>query len=489
MAHYDLREYLDRLEAEGELQRIDSEVDPTLEAGAIAQRLAERGGPAVHFRNLKGVTGASLVGATLSRGARGIWSKTAIALDLPADTSYRVLLDEIVKRADSGIKPLQVKSGAVKEVIVRGADVDLDALPAPLIHEGDGGRYLVSWGVAIAAEPGSNYVAWDLLPMMVVGRNRLAGTILPDSPIGLLSANATEPVPMAVVLGTVPAVAIAAGLTLARRKGTTAAEIAGALQREPLHLVAAEDSDLLVPATAEIVLEGVLLPGEKAQAGPFASRYGYRGTAAGLAPVFEVRTITRREQPIVTFSSWGTPIGDIHIVRGLDADVQLKQAFTKKGWPVTDVFTPPWLAGNLVAVSSKIPFSAFSQSIAGVVRSTDATRTVPYVAVYDDDIDILNPVSLFHAMVTKCHPKRDTWFINESPAAPDAPHLSDAELAVGSGPSVIFDCTWPRDWDPSIAVPPRVSFDQCYPKEIQEKVLANWTEGYGFPPESERPAG
>ena len=102
MAHYDLREYLDRLEAEGELTRIDSEVDPTLEAGAIAQRLAERGGPAVHFRNLKGFTGASLVGATLSRGARGIWSKTAIALDLPADTPYRALLEEIVKRADTG---------------------------------------------------------------------------------------------------------------------------------------------------------------------------------------------------------------------------------------------------------------------------------------------------------------------------------------------------------------------------------------------------
>lgn len=489
MAHYDLREYLDRLEAEGELTRIDSEVDPTLEAGAIVQRLAERGGPAVHFRNLKGVEGASLVGGTLSRGARGIWSKTAIALDLPADTTYRALVDEVVKRADSAIKPLQVKSGSVKEVVVRGDDVDLGALPAPLVHEGDGGRYLVSWGVAIAAEPGSGYVAWDLLPLMVVGRNRLAGTILPDSPIGLLSANAKGPVAMAVALGTVPAAAIAAGLTLARRKGKTAAEIAGALQREPLHLARAEDSDLLVPASAEVVLEGVLLPGETVQAGPFASRYGYRGTASGPAPVFEVRTITRREQPIIAFSSWGTPIGDIHIVRGLDADVQLKQAFAAKGWPVTDVFTPPWLAGNLVAVASKIPFSAFSQSIAGVVRSTDATRTVPYVAVYDDDIDILNPVSLFHAMVTKCHPSRDTWFVNESPAAPDAPHLTAAELASGSGPSVIFDCTWPRDWDPSIAVPPRVSFDQCYPQEIQDKVLANWTSGYGFPSESDRPAG
>lgn len=489
MAHYDLREYLDRLEAEGELVRIDAEVDPMLEAGAIAQRLAERGGPAVHFRTLTGCPGGSLVGGTLARGQRTLWSKAAVALDLPVDTPYRALLDDIVKRLDSPIKPLQVKGGSVKEIVQRGDNIDLATLPAPLIHDGDGGRYLSSWGIAIAAEPGSGFVAWDIVPMMIAGRNRLAGTILPDSPIGRLSAGASGPVPMAIVLGTVPAATMAAGLTLARRRGTTAAEIAGGLQREPLHLVQAEDSDLLVPATAEAVLEGVLLPGETAAAGPFASRYGYRGTPAGPAPVFEVRTITRREQPVLAFSAWGTPISDIHIVRGIDADAQLKQSFTKKGWPVTDVFTPPWLAGNLVAVASKIPFSAFSQSIAGVVRSTDATRTVPYVAVYDDDIDILNPVSLFHAMVTKCHPKRDTWIVKDSPAAPDAPHLEADELARGSGPSMIFDCTWPRDWDPSIAVPPRVSFDQCYPQAIQDKVLANWTSGYGFPPEGERPAG
>lgn len=489
MAHYDLREYLDRLEAEGELARVDAPVDANLEAGAIAQRLAERGGPAVHFRNVAGASGTSLVAGTLSRGTKAIWSKACIALDLPPDTRYTTLLDEVVKRLDSPIKPLQVKSGSVKEVVVRGADVDLGALCAPVIHEGDGGPTLTSWGVCSAQEPGSGYVAWDILPMQVIGRNRLAGTILPDSPIGRLSAQATAPVPMAVALGTVPAAVIAAGLTLARRRGTTAAEVAGGLQREPLHLVKAEDSDMLVPATAEVVLEGVLLPGETAQAGPFASRFGYRGAPAGRAPVFEVRTVTHRASPLIAFSSWGTPIGDIHIVRGLDADAQLKQSFTKKGWPVVDIFTPPWLANNLVAVSSKIPFSAFSQSIAGVVRSTDATRTVPYVAVYDDDIDIHNPVSLFHAMVTKCHPKRDTWLVSASAAAPDAPHLDADELATGVGPSMIFDCTWPRDWDPSIAVPPRVSFDQCYPKEIQEKVLANWVSGYGFPPESERPAG
>lgn len=492
MAHYDFREYLDALAAAGELVRVEAEVDPELEAGAIAQRLAERGGPAVHLTNLAGVEGASLVGGTLSRGTRAIWSKAAIALDLDPSTSYATLLDEVVKRVDAPIKPLQVKSGPVKEVVLAGEDVDLGALPAPLLHEGDGGRYLTSWAVAIAGEPGSGYVAWDLLPMMVTGRNRLAGAIPPESPIGRLLhqryAPEGKPMPLAVAIGTLPVAAIAAGMSLARRRGTTAAEIAGGLQREPLHLVKAEESDLLVPASAEIVLEGVLRSDKEVQAGPFASVYGYRGRAAAAAPVFEVTTITRRQDPVLAFSTWGTPISDIHVVRGLDQDVQLRQAFDKRGWPITDVFSPPWLAGSFVAVASKIPFSAFSQSIAGVVRSTDATRTVPYIAVYDDDIDLRNPVSLFHALVTKCHPKRDTWFVKESPAAADAPHLTDEELARGSGPSVIFDCTWPRDWDPSIAVPPRVSFDQCYPQAIQEKVLASWSTDYGFPLEDERPA-
>ncbi len=83
---------------------------------------------------------------------------------------------------------------------------------------------------------------------------------------------------------------------------------------------------------------------------------------------------------------------------------------------------------------------------------------------------------------------RDTWIIRSSAAAEDAPYVSADERANGLGASAIFDCTWPLDWDKSIAVPPRVSFNQCYPKELQEQVLQEWVEVLNFPPEIGRPA-
>jgi UbiD family decarboxylase len=190
---------------------------------------------------------------------------------------------------------------------------------------------------------------------------------------------------------------------------------------------------------------------------------------------------------VLPFASWGVPVTEAQIAHGLDCDSQLKQEFLRRGTPIREVYTPPWLAGIAIAISSKIPYTAFSQAIAGIVRITPAAQDIPYILVCDDDIDITNPITLFHAMVTKCRPGRDTWQVLSTVAADDAPYLDAPERASGAGPALILDCTWPLDWDRSIAVPPRVSFDQCYPKELQDRVLAAWSSGYGFPLESGKP--
>lgn len=491
MALYDLRDYLSKLEEAGELCRIEAEVDSHLEVGAIVQRLAERGGPAAQFLKVRGAgSGVTLLGGMMSRGARGVWTRVALALDMDATAGYREILDEFVKRVEAPIKPLQVGGGYCKENIVAQGDVNLSDLGAPYIHEGDGGPCLTSWAFTVVKEPGTGYVAWDVLPLMVRSETTLTGAVPESSEIGSIFFGkyepADEPMPFAIVLGAVPAATMAAALRR-RRGGTTASEIAGGLQRDSLQMVKCESNDLLVPGSAEMIIEGVVLPGERAEAGPFSESYGYRTAPNGLGPVFEVRTMTHRTDPILPFCPWGTPITEIHLVKGLDCDSQLKQAFEKRGAPVVDVFTPPWLAGSVVAVATKVPYTAYSQSVAGVVRITEASKYVPYILVCDDDIDITNPVALFHALVTKCHPKRDTWIVKESRAAASAPYLTANERNLNKGAAAIFDCTWPTDWDRSIAVPPRVSFDQCYPKALQEKVMEEWTAELGFPKETDRP--
>jgi 4-hydroxy-3-polyprenylbenzoate decarboxylase len=255
-----------------------------------------------------------------------------------------------------------------------------------------------------------------------------------------------------------------------------------------MQLVKCEASELLVPATAELVIEGVVSPTRTATIGSFPGSFGYATERKATASIWEVTTITHRNKPILPFATWGVPITEIHLAHSLDCDVQLKQEFIKRGTPATGVYTPPWLAGSAVAIGTKVPFTAFSQSIAGIVRATEATKNIPYVLVFDDDIDVTNPISMFHALVTKCRPGRDTWQIQNTCGAHDAPYLDAESRALGKGAALIFDCTWPLDWDRSIAVPPRVSFDQCYPKDLQEKILAAWSTELGFPKESERPA-
>lgn len=492
MAHLDLREFLLALEQATELHHIDAEVSPQLELGAVAQRLAESGGPAVHFRKVTGAAaGVSHVAGLLGRGRVGLWSRVAIALGLSAEAGYREVRDEIVRRCESPIRPIEVNGGQCKQVIVQKDKIDLESLAAPLLHEGDGGRCLTSWAFTIAADPDSGYVAWDLLPLYVHSRTELAGRIPADSNVGHLwrtkYAAKGKPMPFAIVFGGPPLVTMAAAFRR-RRGGMTSAELAGSMQRSPVQLVKCESSDLLVPSGAELVLEGLVSPDKQVKTGAIAGAFGYRVKGPHVGPVFEVHTITHRRDPILPVCAWGTPTSDIHIVQGLDRDAQLKARLEKTGAPVVDVFSPPWLAGSVVAASTKVPYSAYAQTVSGIIRSIEGTKYTPYVLVCDDDIDITNPVSLFHALVTKCHPSRDSWIVKESIADPDAPYLSDEERAAGIGARAIFDCTWPLDWDKSIAVPPKVSFDQCYPKALQEKVLQEWSATLGFPREIDRPA-
>ncbi len=495
MTDYDLREYLGRLEEAGQYRRVEVPVDAELEAGAIAQRLAERGGPACHFTAVKGAAdGATLVGGTLSRGDRFLWAKLAVALGLSPDAAHRDLLEEVVKRREAPIRPMQVKNGVCKENILRGADIDLGRLLAPRVHGSDGARCISSWGITIVEEPGSNRIVWESLPHRVISRSEMVTDLPVESAIGSLFYRRYEPsgkpMPFAVVIGGPPLLTVAANFRL-RRGSASAPDIAGGLQRAPLQIVRAETSGLGIPATAELVLEGLVHPGRREAASSYPNIFGYRAPDQQTQPVWEVTAVTFRANPVLPFATSGVPVTEAHIARSIDCDSQLRAEFIRRGTPVSGVYTPPWLAGAAVIVASKMIYTAFSQSLAGIVRSTEATRHVPYVFACDDDVDVTNPVTVFHALGTKCHPHRDMWQVHDTLALGCEPFLSAAERrqqSQANGATAIFDCSWPLDWDRSIAVPPRVSFDQCYPKALQEQVLAEWSSALGFPREKDRPA-
>lgn len=491
MAFHDLRDYLQKLKEADELVEVSAKVDPNLELGAICQRLAERGGPAAHFTNVKGaMKGLSYVGGVLGRGSKGLFSRLALAMEIDPTSHYTDILENAHRRWESPIRPIQVGGGPIQENILKGKDIDLTKLAAPTLHEGDDGAYLTTWAVIISQEPGSGFIAWDIIPLKVASAKKLVGYLPKDSNLrGIRDkyAEAGEKMPFAIVFGGSPMVTMAAAFRLLRKDSVTP-EIAGALQRQPVQMVKSVTSDILIPAAAEMVIEGTIDPKATAKCRAFANRFGYRNQQDREGTVFAVTSISHRNDPILPVCAWGTPTCDIHIARGLDSDIQLKAEFEKRGAPVMGVFSPPWLAGAVIAIKTIVPFTAYSQAVAGIVRSREGSKYAPYVLVCDNDIDLTNPVSLFHAMVTKCHPERDTLIIKSSIADEDAPHLPESGRANGQGSSAIFDCTWPLDWDRSIAVPPKVSFEECYPKELQEKILADWNKELRFPDENARPA-
>ncbi|NIO11016.1 MAG: UbiD family decarboxylase, partial [Deltaproteobacteria bacterium] len=159
----DMREYIDRLDAEGELQRIDAEVDWNLEVGAVIRRSYDLKAPAPFFQKIKGYPkGFRILGAPVGTSANPnqYYARLAISLGLEANANPTSIMEEYMRRSKNRIKPVVVKSGPCKQNIFTGSNVDLERFPIPLIHDGDGGRYLGTWHMVATKDPDTGWVNW-----------------------------------------------------------------------------------------------------------------------------------------------------------------------------------------------------------------------------------------------------------------------------------------------------------------------------------------
>ena len=177
MAFDDNRQFIEALEKSGDVVHIKHAVDWDLEVGAIVRRIAEMRKPAPFFENIKGYP----EGYRILAEPLGTYRRLAVALELPPDTSYREIRTEYERRLANPVKPVVVKDGPCKENIVRGDDVDLFQFPAPMVHEGDGGRYIGTWHAVISRDPNRNWTNWGMYRLMIVNPKQLAGRCEPYS--------------------------------------------------------------------------------------------------------------------------------------------------------------------------------------------------------------------------------------------------------------------------------------------------------------------
>ncbi len=476
MPFKDLREFIAKCESLGDAVRVEQEVDWNLEVGAITRRCCELSAPAPLFEKIKGYPkGYRIFGAPLAT-----FRRLAIAMDIDPEAPFKQILDAYIDRSARPIKPRLVKEGPCKENVVTGDDVDLFKFPAPMIHDGDGGRYLGTFHIIATKDPDGDWVNWGMYRQMIHTRNTLGGLVAPAQHIGMIFRNKYEaknkPMEFAVAIGTEPVTALLGGAGIPA--GVNEADIIGGIRGEPLDVIQCETVDLKVPATSEIVLEGVVNPHERKMEGPFGEYGGYRSIPSLPRPVYTVKAITYRNAPILTVSNMGTPVDDADIIQGMTMAAEIFITLKKMGFPVTGVYTPPECCCSTVVISTKVPYVNIASRIASGVWASSVGHFVVKIIIVDDDVDPTNMREVLHAWSTKCHPIRGTTVIPQAVLTPAYPYYSPEEVRYNQGVNVYYDCTFPRRW-PKEHIAVRSSFRDIYPKEVQEKVLANWSK-YGF---------
>lgn len=475
MPFKDVREFIAKLEQEGQAQRIEEEVDWNLEAGAMLRRCHELGLPAPFFQKIKDYPeGYRLFGGPLST-----FKRMAIAMDMDPDTPVKELQEEYLRRKKQPIKPMLVNDGPCKENIQIGDEVDLLKFPVPLLHGGDGGRFMGTFHLTIVKDLDSDWINWGMYRHMLHNKNTLGIQAAPHTHHGTIYHQGYEsknkPMEVAIVIGVEPVSTFFAATPVPH--GVSEVDIAGAIRGAPVELVKCETVDLAVPATAEIVIEGEIRPHERMDEGPMGEYTGYMIPRKVPRPVIHVKAVTHRNNPILTMSCVGIPVDD-NATRSVIGGAELLETLRARGLPVSGVCIFPETSYFLAAVAVKVPFANVAGEIAHVIWGTRGGSTTPYLIIVEDDIDPFNMAQVLHALATKCHPYRGIVKLEHTIRAGLAPWANRHELQTQTGAMAYFDCTWPRDWEP-VDVPLRVSFADTYPPEVQQKALAKWHK-YGY---------
>jgi len=484
MKYRDLRDFLNRLEADGELRRIQTEVDPRLEMTEVCRRALQVGGPALLFEQPKGhhVPVLGNLFGTAHRVALGMGAESTQALREVGE------LLAFLKTPDPprGIKdawdklPLfrQVLNMPVKELRhapcqwreLAGADVDLGTLPVQTCWPEDAAP-LITWALVITRGPHKERQNLGIYRQQVIGPNKLIMRWLAHRGGALdlrdwQQTHPSEPFPVAVALGADPATILGAVTPVPDTLSEYA--FAGLLRGHRTEVVKCRTSNLQVPASAEFVLEGVIHPGETAPEGPFGDHTGYYNEVETF-PVFTVERITHREAPIYHSTYTGRPPDEPAIL-----GVALNEVFVpilQRQFPeVADFYLPPeGCSYRLAVVSMHKAYPGHAKRVMmGVWSFLRQFMYTKFVIVVDADINARDWKDVIWAMTTRMDPARDTVLVENTPID----YLDFASPVSGLGSKVGFDATnkWPGETTRRWGRPIRMA------AEVEQRIDKIWKE-------------
>lgn len=422
-----LRSWLEYLRAQGAMVEVTRPVDLRYELAAVVKRLD--GQKAVLFSHLAGH------GGRVASGIVGSRELIAQALGVrPAELSRR-----FAKALERPIptRPVPRDQAPAKEVAVGGA-IDLTALcPVPTHHRHDAGPYITA-GLFIVRDPDTGKQNVAIHRLQVIGPNRLGVLLLPRHTRQLYRRfeQRGEPLPCAIVIGVDPLTLLASQATAAY--GVDELEVAGALRGEPLPVVRCDTVDIEVPATAEFVLEGRVLPRTRAPEGPFGEFPRYYG-AQGEREVVEVMAATHRRDPIFHTI---LPAGREHLLLGaIPREAAIFDAVFRVVPGVQAVHLTPGGSCRFHCVVS-IRKEEEGQGKLAALAALSTHYDVKHVVVVDEDIDAFDLESVEWALATRFQADQDLVLVSGSQAS-----RLDPTSARGVGAKLGFDCTIPLDAD------------------------------------------
>jgi 4-hydroxy-3-polyprenylbenzoate decarboxylase len=511
LKYRDLRDFLSQLERRGELKRITAPVSTNLEMTEISDRVLKAGGPALLFENAQDngrpaeMPVLTNLFGTPQRVAWGMGAENVGALrevgellaSLREPEAPKGLRDawakvSMLKAALWDMSPKTIKGAASQEIVWEGKDVDLTRLPLQTCWPGDIAP-LLTWGLVITRGPAARRQNLGIYRQQRIGPNKLIMRWLSHRGGALdfrehALAHPGTPFPLCVALGADPATIL--GAVTPVPDSLSEYQFAGLLRGSRTEVVKALGSDLSVPATAEIVLEGHILPAsdpralppaapdgaprppagdyEMALEGPYGDHTGYYNEQDWF-PVFTVDRITMRQKPMYHSTYTGKP-PDEPAVLGVALNEVFVPILRRQLPEIVDFYLPPeGCSYRLAVVSIRKQYAGHAKRVMfglwSILRQFMYTK---FIIVVDEDIDPRKWHDVVWAMTTRMDPVRDAVLVEHTPID----YLDFASPVSGLGGKMGLDATnkWPGETDREWGTPISMSTD------VKTRVDAMWSE-------------
>jgi 4-hydroxy-3-polyprenylbenzoate decarboxylase len=470
MKYHDLRDFIAQLEKLGELKRVSLPISTHLEMTEICDRVLRAQGPAVLFENPVGHNMpvlANLFG-TPRRVAMGMGEESVTALRevgkllayLKEPEPPKGLKDAwekwpVLKQVLT-MSPKILSSAPCQDIVWEGEDVDLSKLPIQHCWPGDVAP-LITWGLVVTRGPNKSRQNLGIYRQQVIAPNKVIMRWLAHRGGALdfrdhCEKNPGQPFPVAVVIGADPATIL--GAVTPVPDSLSEYQFAGLLRGAKTELVKCLGSNLQVPASAEIVLEGVIHPNETALEGPYGDHTGYYNEQDKF-PVFTIERISMRRDPIYHSTYTGKPPDEPAML-----GVALNEVFVpllQKQFPeIVDFYLPPeGCSYRMAVVSIKKQYPGHAKRVMfGIWSYLRQFMYTKFIIVVDEDIDIRNWQEVIWAITTRVDPVRDTLLVENTPID----YLDFASPVSGLGGKMGLDATnkWQgetlREWGTPIVM-------------------------------------